>query len=1276
MLLRRIELMGFKSFADKTSIEFGPGISAIVGPNGSGKSNVIDAVRWVLGEGSARALRGQRMEDVIFAGAPRRRPVPLAEVALILDNGDGTLPVPFAEVSVTRRVDRSGTGDYLINRRPCRLRDVQELFAGTGLGRSAFALLGQGEVDDALRARPAERRAMVEEAAGVSRFHLRLHEGRRRLQGAAAHEQRLQDIVQERQRALATLARQAQRAERHERLAVELRVLELGLFARDWAAVEGNRLRVQAEADRAAAEAEAQREALQEIAGVQRAAGLALSSARAAADAAAAAYQEARRVLDGGRQEVELARALRAAAGEQARRAEARAVELGARQAAVAEEVAAADAAVTAAAERLGIAQGAAESAAARLAAAAKARQAAAQNVAAVHAALAATRQQAGDARRAETAEQEAGQRRTAAEAAAGPMAEALARTREAQRVAIAAAAQATEAAHGVRRHRDALREWVGGVRGRLQTLEEVIASGAGYAQGVRTVLAGQARKLAAFEGVIGPLGSLLEVPPEVAAAIAAALGGAVQDLVTVSPEAAQRAIEALKAAQGGRATFLPLGGLSAQPPPADLQRFARAPGALGWAAELVGFDPAVRQAVIHALGRVLVARDLGLARGFGRESGYRLRVVTLDGEVVHPGGAMSGGVAKGERRGGGLLGLPAERARLSARYQAAMEDLRLLEAALGRATAAATAADGALAETRRALAGAEAGWAAAAARVQAARDEEARCQAEGQSARERREATVSVPALEDAARAAQIALGEAEQEETHARELATAARIAVASIEQEQRGAADLAAAGRRERDAVEARLRQGAEDLQRAASDDAAHTAAEVEGTARVGQAEERLAEATDRLQLAQASVATAGEAATGAATRREWLERERERGATALRQAEIELARLQAQQATLIGRLDAGYGLGPQALQGVVPSSQPVADRQRVAVLRQELTGIGGVRPESVEEHRREADEVVRFTAAVQDVRASALGLIRYGQVIEGRLQSQYEATLVQVRQHFDGAYRRLCGGGHADLVPVRSPEGTGLEDTGKEGQGASGELSTALPADAASGAGPVPARDRSSGDREARAGEARADGLGASETGTPRAKADGRLDADCVAIGSEGVAQGEPEDHSLDQRATALPAQTGANIPLSRAVRPAEAPGLEIIAQPPGKQPAHLGLLSGGERTLVAVALLLAFLQVKPTAFCILDEVEAALDEANVERCASYLTEMADTTQFIVVTHQRGTMAAASRLIGVTMGESGVSTLLSVRLSGGQDAEGNKERSAVDVAGEAG
>ena len=1134
-------------------------MSAVVGPNGSGKSNLADAVRWVLGEASARALRGQRMEDVIFNGTSRRRALPLAEVSLVLDNAGGTLPLPFAEVSVTRRVDRGGTSDYLINRSACRLRDVQDLFAGTGLGRHAYAIVGQGEVDEVLRARPPERRSLVEEAAGITRYRQRLQDAGRRRAVAASHLARLGDLLAERQRSLTSLGRQAERAKRHAQLSEALRQVETRLWARQWSTATAERATARAAADQALARQDAATEALAAAAAAQRQHAADQAAARAREASAAEASANAERSLDRARQAVALAGGLRQAATSEAGRAQVRAAELTARRAEEEQALAAAVAAAQAAAEARVASEGVAAAAVTELERVAGARR---QGVAlgqATQRELSTLRQERAAAGAA--AATRAGALRAIAEGverlrvARIRLAEADAAL-QAAGAAVAPAEAAEAAARGgqaeLRAHRDRLAAAAGALRGRVRVLAEVAASGAGYAQGPRSVLAGKAKGDPAFAGVVGAIGELLEVPPHLGRAIAAALGGAVQDLVTTTADAAEAAIAGLKRLQGGRATFLPLDALRSSGPSQDLLPLAQQPGAVGWAADLVGCAPEVRPAVVHVLGRVLVATDLAAARQLARRSGLRVRVVTLDGDVVQPGGAMTGGAVRGERTDG-LLGRDQERRRQQVRLDALTADLQRVEAALGRQGTDLEGVQRVLAQRRGEFAAAQARSKVASAECAQLEREHAERQRVLED-EDRRAPRLALTPEELAARErvleTQLATvtaesGRLEAEEGLQREAATAARVALAEQVARQRAADEDVARRQAALADVVARLDELERDRRRAADAAQDQEHAEQVARAQVEQASRDLAAAKERLEAMRGELTSLHDRVAAASVARETAEQAREQAAADARRAEAAAARQEAALAALAARLETAYGWLPEALAAVVPSSDPPSDQRKAAELREEVAGIGGVRPEAIPEYEAEVTAVARLDAGVEDLVGADAALGQWVQAVDAALADRYVEALAAVRLHFSAIYTRLCGGGTADLVPVG----------GSDPQGS--------------------------------------------------------------------VAQ---------------------------------APGLEIVAQPPGKQLAHLGLLSGGERTLVAIALVLAFLQVRPAAFCILDEVEAALDESNVARCAAYLQEMASGTQFIVVTHQKGTMEAADRLIGVTMEEPGVSRLLTVRLAG--------------------
>lgn len=1121
----------------------------MVGPNGVGKSNLSDAIRWVLGESSARTLRGERMEDVIFAGSDARRPLPLAEVSVTLDNSDRFLPIGFSEVMMTRRVDRAGSSEYLLNRANCRQRDFADLLHGTGLGRHNFAVVSQGQADELLADRPEQLRAVIEEAAGITRYRARRAEAERHLAAAGAARERLGDLLAERERQLPELAAEAERARRHRALAEELRGIELALWARELAQLRQRRLGLEQAVVTATGRLEAAERAWQEASADLGRLEAEQTRARAAWDQRREAEHALAARIERARQDGRLAAALaERLEGEQARleeqTAEARARLAGWEQEAASrarqrEEV---ERAITAAAAEVAAVRAAAGQSAA-------ARQQAAQRTGALEAELAALRRtqerlRAAPARSerdtalraAAHAEAELAAARTAAAAAQQAAAQARAEREAAERAVAEARAEVLRRRSAVAR----VRERLTAATSRAGALREMIRHGAGLAQGPRTVLGGKAKGLAAFAGILGTLAQLLEVPPDLAVAIDAALGGAGTDLVAVGADAAAAAIAALKERRGGRATFLPLGALSEPSLPAAARSLAGRPGVVGWAADLVDCEERVRPAVAHVLGRVLVAEDLAAARSLARQSGFRIRIVTRDGDVVHAGGAMTGGWLAGERRGGSL-GQEAEAARLRREAAELAEAVRAEEAELAAATARVEAAEaaGRLAGQNAAQAAAEA--AAAAALLQRLEGEvrRARNRAKALSAGEVRDegaiaaAGVRAGELEREIGAARTAEREAAEADLQAR-AALQAALGQSQALDRQRADAD-AWTGRldEERTRIATQLAEldaagGKLDAERsehlAAAERAGRTAAELGA-----QAEAAAREAADLRQRLLAVEQEAGIAAR-ARGRADGLRSEAER---ILRAAEVERARAEAAETGLAERLRQAYAMELAELAGIAPAEHPGQARERGNALRGDLAAMGEVDPGAVQKFQHERERAQRLKGRLDDVDAATIICRTWIDRIERRMQTAYQETLEAVRQEFAGVYRRLFGGGTADLLAV-----------------------------------------------------------------------------------------GE---------------------------------GLQIAVQPPGKRAGPLPLLSGGERALCGVALLFALLRLRPASFCVLDEVDAALDDANVVRLGAFLREWSEAgTQFIVVTHQRATMEAADRLIGVTLSDGGASHLVSLRL----------------------
>lgn len=1169
MLLKRLEIMGFKSFADKVAIEFGAGVSAVVGPNGSGKSNLTEAVRWVLGEGSVRSLRGQRMEDVIFGGSPTRRPLPLAEVSITFDNSDATLPLAFAEVTVTRRVDRSGSSEYFINRVEARLRDVHELLAGTGLSGNAYAIVGQGQVEEILAARPAERRAMVEEASGITRFRLRLQQAARRLATVESGRQRLEDIAHERAVRVETLRGEATRAARYAAMRRELRELELGSWAME--AQEIGERRRAAEAAIAMGEQLLQDAAtrLSEIAVRQRALGAELSDVRTRRASASTRRQQWQQKWQQAEQAAALADGLERAAREEAERAAQRLHVIEERVGRLDEQGQQLEQQLRDRAEEVEMRRVESVAARGRWEEAQRRLRALTEERARCESQRAVVRE------RWTTALAD----RAAMQAVITAVEELEGRGREARRVAMEsqaaldrlclAVAEAEEQLavlrdeiRSLRAHRDLLRQWRSSLESRMQTLAELQSQAVGFAQGPRTVLMGKAKGVLAYRGVVGALGDLLTVPDSLMAAVAAALGASVQDLVATSARAAQEAIEALQASRGGRATFLPLDALVVRPPDRAAQDALRAEeGALGWAVDLVEFSEEIARAVHYALGRVVVARDLTSARQIGRRLEFRLRIVTVAGEVIHVGGAMSGGATRDEGNRGAMLGRDGQRRRLALRVRAVSADVEQLDGILERLGQSEGALSLHLEEEKKRRVAQERACATADAVL-------AGLEAEGQRLEGQRQAAVgrggegSLSVAEWAAEGERLereiaalapTLMAAEEEERTARDADTQAQVALASAQKTHQGLVELL----RERQSAEASL-QGQVRAVQAERDEAQGRAAEQAVRAR-----------TSRVEAAASQVAMAQEEAEeqslrqqedvlvqrleGEASAREGVESERDAMVRTLRRAEADLARAEAAQAALAARLDEAYGLPLDALREIAPYAASPEVTQRMVVLREELRATGGVRPESIGEYEAERRSYEALVTEIADVQGAIAGLQEWMAEVEAELGTRYLATLERVQEAFAATYARLSGGGAAALEPVD-------EDRGP----------------------------------------------------------------------------------------TEISAHPGS-------VRPVGGLGLEVVVRPPGKKPAHLSLLSGGERTLAAIALLFALVQVQPAAFCILDEIEAALDESNVVRCASFLREIGANGQFIMVTHQKASMEAADRLIGVTMRD-GVSSLVSIRLAG--------------------
>lgn len=1193
MYLKRIDLHGFKSFADKTVLTFDRGITAVVGPNGSGKSNVAEAVRWALGEQSARLLRGQSMTDVIFSGTEKRRPVGLAEVSLTLDNSDGALPLEFSEVTVTRRVDRSGEGEYLINGVPCRLRDIHELFADTGLGREGYFVVGQGRIDEVLSSRPEDRRGIFEEASGIVRYKLRKKEAERKLDETEHALERLTDLTDELRRQADHLSEQAARARRYLEVQRQLRRLDVVHLVQEARQLEDTVKQKQQE----------RHDAETALAGI----------AATIAQAEAAQEQERLRLADVeeelGRLQaqlleltherselqgrLELARERRgtqAQAREQAIASAREATEKLARLAAELDELAARQQQLMAGAAQLDADIAAAEAAAEADAAQLENRQA---SVARTQERLVELARRIADRESWLGSDQkgrsEAEQRLAALKTERD---EALAARAEVDRELAAlkdvleglderqqalserlAAAQAEHERLAAEQERIAAlesrrREQLTALQSRARLLEEMHREGEGYQQGVRRLLQAAARDAALGDGLLGVVAELIRVPAAYELAIETALGGGLQNIVTETAAAAERAINWLKEHGAGRVTFLPLQTLQPRLPRTDDWQGLDAPGVIGPALDLIEYDKKLFPAVAFLLGRTVVCKDMRAALALGRKSRFAFRIVTLEGELVNPGGSLTGGrVGKGQQ--GGLLSRQRERQEAGTRLQALQAEIDRLAESRADTAAARQRLEAELADVRAELHRLEvervqrdkdrtryfderARYDELATRLELQEMELGAQLSGGQRLAEQWEQELLRLRAENAALEAELA---AETEAVRQGQAALVAeRDRITALKVERAGLAEQLAAARQEQERLEEAV-QETEDVRRLHEAAAARLADEIaQHEAEAHRLEQLVAEKAGTLAELEKALAAGGHgrqqlAAATAAREQELRELRREQAAVRDRQAAAERdeTRAAARLDHIVMRLQDAYNLdlAGAAAEAAEADADTIAEAtgpdvaRQLTLLRSELAALEPVNLGAIQEHTEVAERLGFLAQQQADLEEAQTSLRQAIAELDERIAGRFAETFAQVRENFQATFTQFFGGGRADLQLA------------------------------------------------------------------------------------------DPDD-LLNT-------------------------GIEIVAQPPGKKLQSLSLLSGGERALTAIALLFAVLRFKPAPFVVLDEIEAALDEANVARFGNALREFGEETQFIVITHQKGTMAAADVLYGVTMAERGVSRLVSVRLA---------------------
>lgn len=1178
MFLKSLEIQGFKSFADKVYFSFSPGVTAIVGPNGSGKSNVVDAIRWVLGEQSAKTLRGAKMEDIIFSGSVDRKPVGMARVTMILDNSQRVFSMDCDEIEVSRTLHRSGESQYMLNKSVCRLKDIQELFMDTGLGKDGFSVIGQGKIEEILTLHAEERRGLIEEAAGISKYKYRKREAERKLEATNDDMTRLDDILYELEKRLGPLSKQAEKVRVYRSLKAESDALQLShltkQYLEDKASMDTQTQSLQQKKQEALS---AQVQLNQSEADITEKK-LALEEKRHAMEAVQTAYNDALReaqeheralgILSERQQHIEKnhANLVQVLETEQIQLQDLQVQTDAAQEAVLANAQTVHD--IT---EEALVAQNTlndSEQALSQLKCDIDAFQSEQFSVLSKQATInnEMTRLEqslSGDSARKERLEQRLATLSEQKDGVTLKMAHEEEREGTVQKTAF----HVREAVESVQKELQITQQNLKELdeksrqtahalmqaKSRLETLEEFESSGEGYFQGVQAVL--RAKKEARLSGIQGSVLQLLDIPSEYLTAIENALGGAAQNVVVDSDRDAQQAIGWLKKERRGRVTFMPLNLVKGKRQDINFQDDA----VIGLALDVVRFDEKFEPIMAQLLGRVWVLRDLESATQLAKRTGSKYRFVTLDGDVIAPGGTMTGGHLKKQSS---IVYRKHEMGVLRTRIEGLASDMRTIDVAQNNERM----------------------------RLSMLEEKHQQLQADAQDSQLKlREVEIVKNQLQEQLKRLQR---EIDLEEMNKNELRMANEDAQAALLNLKNDSAEIAVrlseieAGVQERRANLTALEDGREAAQCAVQ-------AVLVRKATVDEQYQAHQKEAQRLRARLELLSTQYD---GKKAESESLQAEKE-------QLEVEIVAIK----DALHQAFHHY----QAQNEQIQEAKECIDRMDEQVRVQE---------NQIVEARKHYDKLWRTfqTAEMQLAR------------IEERVRHLEEQFLELFGYSPEEAIA------HADLVLDTKRAVEQLKTLRKKIE-MLGEINfTAL-------------EEYEQVSEQATFLRVQIDDLNQAKE-----KLESVIHEMEITMANRFKEAYEKVNEQFAQIFTTMFGGGNARLELSMPGRYLET-GVEIIAQPPGKKERVLTLLSGGERALTAAALLFALLEVRPSPFVILDEIEAALDEANVERFASFIMQYANKTQFIIISHRKGTMEAASVLYGITMDANGVSKQVSVRLS---------------------
>jgi len=1177
MFLKRLDVIGFKSFAERITIEFVDGVTAVVGPNGSGKSNVTDAIRWVLGEQSAKSLRGVKMEDIIFAGSDSRKSLNFAEVTLTLDNEDQFLPIDFQEVSVTRRVFRSGESEFYINKQNCRLKDIVDLFMDSGLGREAFSIISQGKVEEILSSKAEERRTIFEEAAGVLKYKNRKKKAEQKLTETQENLNRVQDIIHELEGQVEPLKIQAsiakdylEKKEELEQFEVALTVHEIEVLHEQWKALsEQNRIHNDQEVELSTQ--------LQ-----QKEANIAMiRDQMTAIDESVSDLQDVLLIMTEelekleGRKNVLIERKKNASQSkQQLQQTIAESKEqlnrLEQEQTVQKEKLEKAKLEVNDIKQKLFVKEqelstfnGNIEEEIETL----KSdyiellnKQAATSN----EERMLKQQMEQTNVRSGRLDQENEGLLQKRSEILVHKQGLLSKLEQIKQEIEDAAALLFDKKTHFEKLQNKYQNQesklyqayqYVQQCQSRIEMLQGMEDEFAGFFQGVKEVL--KAKSIAGIEGAVA---SLITVPKDYNMAIETALGSAMQHVVVNNEENARKAIQFLKLNAYGRATFLPLTVMKERNIPlSQLQLIMNHPSYIGVASQLIQYEDKYKSVIANLLGTVIITSDLKGANELAKIMQYKFRIVTLEGDVVNPGGSMTGGATKGKNYS--LLSRKGELEELHSKLPVMQEKTLELEKEVKRTKEIIQEQTNLLEEIRTKQEDLKLQEQSIKGDLREVETEERNLNDrlslyDYEKASLQQEEQAKIGRLQELEEQLANCKQMLEQHKDLIDELTTKKQVQQTSVatitneinenkirfaakneqlqslqEKYDRLMQDIKEWTTREQDAVEEQQllysdiehnETGEQQLEEAAKNKQ-HDKDETIRLITIRR-EER-----NKLQISIED------------QERELKEVKRvyKGHVEALKDEEVKINRLDVELENRLNHLREEYMLSFEAAkeQYVLPDT-PEETQKKVKLIKLAIDELGTVNLGAIDEYDRVFERFSFLTEQRQDLLEAKSTLFQVIDEMDEEMKRRFEETFNGIRNQFEHVFQELFGGGRAELKLT------------------------------------------------------------------------------------------DPDD-LLNT-------------------------GVEIIAQPPGKKLQNLGLLSGGERALTAIALLFSILIVRPVPFCVLDEVEAALDEANVYRFSQYLKKFSAETQFIVITHRKGTMESADVLYGITMQESGVSKLVSVRL----------------------